>query len=609
MSGFQPGETVIITRDVYDGSNLAFASGEKVALLRDTPLPDQPQFRYEVYSERLSKSLLLTDDDISPVGECIHKYQRASDGSLMCIKCGRSTTAKGVPLPAKTDKCSYCGAELQPTDVICGYCGCPDATMIKRCALINEANPKKCKHDVRFVKDGMICIHCAETFPLKTPQDRKLYSASFREKMCIHCGAKLTADQAICGSCGQKYEKGPELAAPVFDPKQVKAALLKADKKKRAEARAEKQEAASIARAVSAQKPATQAPPIYIPPKQPAQPTEPEQPAKPKGDNYCQQCGAELTGSKFCEKCGVETSNQVLNRGTVPTQNNLQPVKPGINQSGIHANASGASSSSHSNRSISAENPAPDYSRYQSATSGESFWDELKISDDKAIPFPEATWDIKEAMIIFAIDMVFTILLYVFNTEGNVAGSIISLILGYIALLGCTLYLVLNINGGTLSDLGWKLGRFKEEITTTFAVGFVVFLLASISIIISKNVILPDEGTALIEVGRGGFPFFSFFIGVIIAPIFEETYFRGCLYPVLRNKWNLQSAIIVNGLIFAAWHLSGGMLSMLIGFIARALGGMALCYLYEKTGSLYSSMTCHALYNGAIELSTMLILG
>lgn len=78
---------------------------------------------------------------------------------------------------------------------------------------------------------------------------------------------------------------------------------------------------------------------------------------------------------------------------------------------------------------------------------------------------------------------------------------------------------------------------------------------------------------------------------VVIAPILEETLFRGYFYPILRKYTNVPFAILFVSLFFGAVHLS------LLHFIVLSFIGLVLNLVYEKTHSLRLCMAMHATYN------------
>ncbi|WP_434293837.1 lysostaphin resistance A-like protein [Clostridium botulinum] len=78
---------------------------------------------------------------------------------------------------------------------------------------------------------------------------------------------------------------------------------------------------------------------------------------------------------------------------------------------------------------------------------------------------------------------------------------------------------------------------------------------------------------------------------IILMPIFEEILFRGLIFNELKKNTNIILAVILQSLIFALFH--GNMLQGIYTFIL----GIILCILYLKTGSLWSNILCHIIYN------------
>lgn len=83
----------------------------------------------------------------------------------------------------------------------------------------------------------------------------------------------------------------------------------------------------------------------------------------------------------------------------------------------------------------------------------------------------------------------------------------------------------------------------------------------------------------------------------VIAPIAEELFFRGMLYPVLRRRWSPQVAIVVNGFLFALIHFIPILIPGLF------LVGMILAWVRERSGSLIPCMLVHALQNTVVLFS------
>lgn len=99
----------------------------------------------------------------------------------------------------------------------------------------------------------------------------------------------------------------------------------------------------------------------------------------------------------------------------------------------------------------------------------------------------------------------------------------------------------------------------------------------------------------------GSLPLLLTFISlVILPPLTEEILVRGFLYSSLKKGLPLLWAAIVTSLVFAAAHLpEGGAAGPLyVAAIDTFVLSLVLIYLREKTGSLWASITLHAIKNG-----------
>lgn len=88
----------------------------------------------------------------------------------------------------------------------------------------------------------------------------------------------------------------------------------------------------------------------------------------------------------------------------------------------------------------------------------------------------------------------------------------------------------------------------------------------------------------------------------VIAPICEETLFRGFIFTSLRNWKGPWPAAVLTALIFGAVHATS---APGVDLLPLAALGFVLCLLYRATGSLYPCMAVHAINNaiafGSIE--------
>jgi uncharacterized protein len=89
--------------------------------------------------------------------------------------------------------------------------------------------------------------------------------------------------------------------------------------------------------------------------------------------------------------------------------------------------------------------------------------------------------------------------------------------------------------------------------------------------------------------------------GVTLAPIMEELFFRGFLYPVLARGIGLRTAVLATALAFALLHGSQLMFSwgpVLVIFLV----GMVLTMVRARKDSVAAGLLIHVAYNGTISV-------
>ena len=89
-------------------------------------------------------------------------------------------------------------------------------------------------------------------------------------------------------------------------------------------------------------------------------------------------------------------------------------------------------------------------------------------------------------------------------------------------------------------------------------------------------------------------------ISVTIAPLMEELFFRGFLYPVLARRWGVGVSIFLTSALFGLLH--GAQLGYSWAVLIIFLVGVVLTVVRAFTKSVAASFLTHVGYNGTLSL-------
>lgn len=156
--------------------------------------------------------------------------------------------------------------------------------------------------------------------------------------------------------------------------------------------------------------------------------------------------------------------------------------------------------------------------------------------------------------------------------------------------------------------LQWQWRPLPSALARAFAVLLMVLPLVAISSwLVDRLVGDPGGSNPLLELVLGardpwalaGFAFTA----VVLAPLFEETLFRGVLLPVLGQRWGALPGLVASALLFAMAHLSLGELVPLLVL------GLGLGWLRLRSGRLAPCVLMHAFWNGLTFANLLLLAG
>jgi membrane protease YdiL (CAAX protease family) len=153
-----------------------------------------------------------------------------------------------------------------------------------------------------------------------------------------------------------------------------------------------------------------------------------------------------------------------------------------------------------------------------------------------------------------------------------------------------------NKSGTNKKELG--LSRLPSWLDIGLApAGLVIYLILTAIFTMMASTIPGFDPNQLQETGFANLSFrYEYFLAfitlVIIAPLAEETLFRGYLYGKLRKYMPVWLAVLLTSGLFGAVH---GQWNVAVDVFALSL---VLCTLREITGNIWASFLLHMLKNG-----------
>lgn len=115
------------------------------------------------------------------------------------------------------------------------------------------------------------------------------------------------------------------------------------------------------------------------------------------------------------------------------------------------------------------------------------------------------------------------------------------------------------------------------------------------SVLSGQDATTPDQ---LPQHLAGGTVVASIILAVFLAPIVEETYFRGILFRSIRDRRGFWPGALISGVLFGAvhWVPSPWQDAVLLQSI-MVFTGISLAWIYERRGSLLANICAHMAFN------------
>ena len=152
-------------------------------------------------------------------------------------------------------------------------------------------------------------------------------------------------------------------------------------------------------------------------------------------------------------------------------------------------------------------------------------------------------------------------------------------------------------------------GKFITSVLMGISAHYVLsFILSFLLLLIMPELANPNTDAIISEANNNTAQTLVF--TVLLAPIIEETIFRGALFGTIRKKHRIL-AYIITTIVFSIYHLwsfffisySNALWLYLLQYVPITV---ILCLTYEKVGTLWSPILIHAVINFiSIKLTAM----
>lgn len=161
-------------------------------------------------------------------------------------------------------------------------------------------------------------------------------------------------------------------------------------------------------------------------------------------------------------------------------------------------------------------------------------------------------------------------------------------------------------------DLKKEWQKFRSDLSNNLDTGFKYWLIGILIMMganliinmINKNSVSGNE--EVVQSMISSLPWIMLINTGLLAPMIEEITFRKTHYDTIHNE---KVFVIVSGLVFGFLHVASFLtnpINLLYIIPYGALGSM-FALMYKKTGSVFTSMSMHALHNTILTLLSILV--
>ncbi|AHF06443.1 type II CAAX endopeptidase family protein [Desulfitobacterium metallireducens] len=228
-----------------------------------------------------------------------------------------------------------------------------------------------------------------------------------------------------------------------------------------------------------------------------------------------------------------------------------------------------------------------------------------KLKNEAKVPLKNPRWNIWQGLFLLLLILLIELPLGWLNSPqklDQMQGFLhfLAVGIGEAVLYLFLLRLFMNLMHGSFRDLGFVRPKSKY-VLLGFLMGIFLFLTIGLMGNFLSNLLgTPAPQSFTLTVIGSNYSWqmlLLMFLGGVLAPIKEEAFFRGLIYPPLRQMLGRGKGILLSAGFFAVLH------SDLIRFLPLFVGGIILTWLYEKTSSIWPSIIAHGTWNILMALA------
>jgi len=171
------------------------------------------------------------------------------------------------------------------------------------------------------------------------------------------------------------------------------------------------------------------------------------------------------------------------------------------------------------------------------------------------------------------------------------------------------LYVTLGVLRGVpfWSSLGWK--KLKSNLSAGKANPWAYFFAGcglAIFVFLASSQVHTNDKMPIEEVLKNrSSAILLMAMAVLVAPLVEETVFRGYLYPLFAKSFGILPGILLTGVLFGLMH--GAQLAWTWGIVGLLIVvGIIFTFARAQTGTVLASFLLHLGYNSMIALATII---